>query len=61
MGINLAFKALMLLQCRVSKGPNGVLNCVVTASESVSVRWQQIRQEFVSGNVSKVELWGDHS
>jgi hypothetical protein len=49
---------LMLLRYRVSKGPDGIWNCVVTATESVSGRWPRIRKEFWLRNVSKIELWG---
>ena len=31
---------------------------LVTAAGSFSGRWQQISQEFQSGNVCKFELWG---
>ena len=51
----------MLLRCWVSSGPGGVWNCVVTATGSVSGRWQHIRREFQPGNVSKVGLWGVQS
>jgi hypothetical protein len=48
---------LRLFRCRVSKEPRGLWNCVVTATDTVSGKWQQIRQEFPSRNVSKIEFW----